>query len=142
MISELYWLVPQHLLYWQMSGHITSDEICEMSRLIAEQIDINNSHKVQLLIDGNGIVQIDYKNQKARDAIRTLARQTWMGKVAVFIRNYPIQVQLNALSGAFGLNWHNVTSMQDGIRFLRTYDNHILGVPVLKADSRIERLAT
>jgi hypothetical protein len=140
MISELYRLVPQHLLYWHLSGQITSDEICEMSLFIGEQADVNASHKVHIIIEGNGITQIDYGNKRARDAFHTLANQRWMGKVAVFIRNYPIQVKLNALSGAFGLNWHNVASMQDAIRFLKTHDNQIQNVPALSPKLRIERV--
>lgn len=139
MISEIYWLVPQHLLYWHLSGHITSDEICAMSQFIGEQVNINSSHKLHILIEGNGISKIDYKSENARNALRALAKQPWMGKVAVFIRNYPIQVQLNALSGGFGLNWHNVASMQDAIRFLRQHDHQLQDVPTLHPESRIER---
>jgi hypothetical protein len=139
MISQLFWLVPKHVLYWKMSGQIPASEIVEMSLFIAQQVDDNYPRKVHILIDTTGILKLDYTNAEARDAFKVLAKKEWMGKVVALIRDYQIQVHLNALSSAFGLNWYNVNSMDDAIRALKKNDSYLQSVPVLLKTSLIIR---
>lgn len=141
MISQLYWLVPKHVLYWKLAGQITGSEIAEMSRFIAEQVEKSTAQKVHILIDTSGVEQLDYQSQEARAAFLVLAKKEWMGKVVAIIRKYQIQVHLNALSGAFGFNWYNVGSMQDAIRSLKKNDNLLQTIPSLVPSSLIVRPA-
>jgi hypothetical protein len=139
MISQLYWLVPKHVLYWKMSGQIPASEIVEMSQFIMHQVDDSTAHKVHILIDTVGIERLEYDNVAARDAFKALSKKEWMGKVVTIIRNYQIQVHLNSLSHAFGLNWYNVNSMDDAIRALKKNDNLLQTVPKLLQSSLIVR---
>ena len=139
MISQIYWLVPKHVLYWKLSGQIPASEIVEMSVFISQQVDTNVNKKVHILIDTTGISQLDYTNVAAKDAFKILAKKEWMGKVVAIIRDYQIQVHLNVLSNAFGLNWYNVSSMDDAIRALKKNDNLLQSVPKLLQSSLITR---
>lgn len=139
MISQLFWLVPNHVLYWKMSGQIPASEIIEMSLFIAQQVDDNNAQKVHILIDTAGIQRLDYTNEEARNAFKSLAKKNWLGKVVVIIRDYQIQVHLNALSSAFGLNWYNVNSMDDAVRALKKNDHLLQSIPQPLKTSPITR---
>ena len=139
MISQIYWLVPHHVLYWKMSGCISGIEICEMSRFITTQVSQLASRKVHIIIDSAGVTQLDYTNHEAREAFHRLANQVWMGKVIAIIHSYQIQAHLNALSGGFGLNWENVASVQAAIRSLKKVDNLLQDVPILQPSSLIVR---
>lgn len=139
MISQLYWLVPNHVLYWKLSGQIPGSEIVEMSQFIPKQVNDSNNNKVHILIDTIGVSSIDYNNQAARDAFSVLAKKEWMGKIVTIIRDYQIQVHINALSSAFGLNWYNVNSMDDAIRALKKNDNMLQSIPKLQKNALIAR---
>lgn len=139
MISQLYWLVPNHVLYWRLSGQIPGSEIVEMSQFIAQQVKDVTNHKVHILIDTAGVSSLDYTDSAAREAFVVLAKKEWMGKIVTIIRDYQIQVHINALSPAFGLNWHNVNSMDDAIRALKKNDNMLQSIPKLQKDKLILR---
>src|SRR5688572_3051023 len=87
MQSQLYWLVPKQVLYWKLSGRITGNEIAEMSRFIAENVEKSTAQKVHILIDTIGVEQLDYNSQEARAAFLILAKKEWMGKVVAIIRD-------------------------------------------------------
>jgi hypothetical protein len=127
------------VLYWKLSGQIPASEIVEMSLFIAQQVDNTTAQKVHILIDTVGIQQIDYGSAEASDAFKVLAKKDWMGKAVAIIRDYQIQVHLNALSKAFGLNWYNVSSMDDAIRALKKNDHLLQAVPTLLQSSLIIR---
>lgn len=139
MISEIYWLVPKHVLYWKMSGEIPASEIVEMSDFIAEQIDIVTRQKVHLLINTTGIRQIEANDFDAKLAFQKLAKQSWIGKVVAISHNVQIQMQLSSLNRAFGLNWHTVSTMDDAIRFLKNSDTLLHTVPKLLQTTPIVR---
>jgi hypothetical protein len=139
MISQIYWLVPNYILYWKMSGRISGVEISTMATFIANKVDMSASRKVHLIINCTGVQQLDSANQQARAALRLLATQRGMGKVVAVVSNYQIQGQLNALSGAFGSKWGNVLSMTAAIQSLKKSDNLLQTVPSLALSSLIVR---
>jgi hypothetical protein len=139
MISQLFWLVPKHVLYWKMSGQIPASEIVEMSLFIGQQVEDTAAQKVHILIDTIGIQALEYSSTEARDAFKILAKKEWMGNVVTIIRDYQIQVHLNMLSSAFGLKWYNVNSMDDAIRTLKKNDNLLQTIPKLLQTSLITR---
>jgi hypothetical protein len=139
MISQIYWLVPNHILYWKMSGHISGVEISTMATFIANKVDMSTSQKVHLIINCTGVQQLDSANQQAREALRLLANKAQMGKVVAVVSNYQMQARLNALSGAFGSKWDNVVSMAAAIQSLKKSDNLLQTVPSLDLSSLIVR---
>src|SRR5689334_13340377 len=111
MNSQLYWLVPDHVLYWKLSGEIPATEIEDMTQVIPQQVDKAVKHKVHLVIDAVSVRSLQHNSHIAKDAFAWLAKNQWLGKVVVVIHNYQIQLNLNQLNVPFGLNWHNVSSM-------------------------------
>jgi hypothetical protein len=139
MKSEIFWLIQKQVLYWKISGNLPGTEIAEMSHFIVEQVGKSSSQKVHLIIDGMGIESLEYTNQAARDAFQALAKKAWMGKVIAMTRNYQIQVHINALSSAFGLNWQNVNSMEEAVRALKKGDNLLHTIPTAPVGPAIVR---
>ena len=142
MQSKLYWLVPSKILYWQLSGSITASEICDMSRFIIASVDKTPAiQKVHLIIDAKNITKLNHNNPQARSEFALLANQRWMGQVVAIIHNLQIQMNLNAMSSAFGMKWKSVPSMRHAIRSLQQSDRMVQGIPDAKLASLIERPA-
>jgi hypothetical protein len=139
MISQIYWLIPNSILYWKMSGRISGSEIYKMATFIESLVEKSASQKVHLVMNCSGVQQIDYANQKAREALRSLAEKTGVGKVVAIVSNYQIQAHLNALSGTFGSQWDNVTSMSAAIQALKKSDSLLQIIPPLVLTSLIVR---
>lgn len=140
MQSKLYWLIPAKILYWELAGSISASEICEMSRFISSTVNKNPAvQRVHLLIDATGITMLNPNNVKARSEFAVLAKERWMGQVVVIVRNIQIQIHLNAMSSAFGMNWTSVPSMRHAIRSLQQSDHMVNGIPDVKLASLIER---
>jgi hypothetical protein len=139
MNSQLYWLVPDHILYWKLSGEIPAIEIEDMTQFIAQQVDKGVKHKVHLVIDAVSVRTVEHSGHISRDAFAWLAKNQWLGKVVVVIYNYQIQLQLNGLSAPFGLNWHNVSSMDDAVRVLKNSDTNLTSIPKLQDKTLIAR---
>lgn len=128
MISQIYWLVPNHILFWKLSGEIPGSEIEEMSNFIAEQINPGTKEKIHIVIDAVGVRDIDYKSQIAQEAFQSLAKKPWMGNVITIIHNYQVQINLNVLSRAFGLKWHNVSTLDEANHALKRIDAMIKSI--------------
>jgi hypothetical protein len=142
MISQIYWLVPKHVLYWKISGQIPASEIVEMSDFIAEQLANSGHRKVHLVINTTGIQEIEYNSWEAEDAFERLAKKQWIGKVVAISHNLKIQMHLNKLNRAFGSNWYNASTMDDAIRYLKNADSLLQAVPKLLENPPIVRPIT
>jgi hypothetical protein len=138
MTSQIFWLVPNRILYWKLSGEIPGSEIEEMSELIGQNIDKLAKQKVHIVIDAIAIRKLEHNSQAAREAFVALAKNQGLGKVVTIIHNYQIQINLNVLSRAFGLNWHNVSSIDDAIRILKGADSSLQTVPKTPEKSPIQ----
>ena len=140
MISQLYWLIPNHILYWKLAGHISSDELCTMVNFIATLAKTSATQKVHLVISCAGVQKLDYTNQEVRDAFNELATHKWLGNVTAIVSNYSIQANWNAVNGAFRSRWKNVTSLQAAIQMLKKSDSLIQNVSKLDKSSLITRI--
>ena len=129
MKSQLFWLMPNHVLYWKLSGDIPSDELCAMARFIAEQAAQTKNSKIHIILDGNGIQQIDHMSVDARTAFQTLAKNSRIGNVVAVMGNLKTQIQFNSLSRPFGLNWRNTTSFADAVYHLKNADGALRTIP-------------
>jgi hypothetical protein len=129
MKSQLFWLVPDHVLYWKLSGQIPADELCAMSRFIMEHAGQSKYQKIHLILDSAGIQQLDHLSTDAREAFHTLAKNTRIGKVMAITRNLKVQLQFNTLNRAFGLNWRNVANFAEATRHLKSADGSLRSIP-------------
>lgn len=129
MKSQLFWLMPNHVLYWKLSGNIPAEELCAMTRFIGEQLAQAKGSKVHIILDGNGIQQLDHLSTDARTAFQTLAKSTRIDKVIAVISNLKTQIQFSGLSRPFGLNWRNTTTFADAINQLKNLDNTLRSIP-------------
>jgi hypothetical protein len=129
MKSQLFWLVPDHVLYWKLSGDVPADELCEMSNFIAECIGQTKTQKIHVVLDGGGIQQLDHLSPDARNAFQSLAKNTRIGKIIAVTRNLKVQLQFNALNRAFGLNWRNVANFAEATHQLKTADTSLRSIP-------------
>lgn len=139
MMSQLYWLAPNHILYWKLSGHISSDELCTMANFIATQANTSATQKVHIVISCAGVQKLGHTNQDMRDAFDELAGHKWLGNVTAIVSNYKIQAQWNNINGAFGSRWKNVTSLEAAIQMLKKSDSLIQSVPEFVTMSPIVR---
>jgi hypothetical protein len=129
MKSQLFWLVPDHVLYWKLSGSIPAEELCAMSRFISQQASQSNNQKIHIVLDASGIQHLDHLSQDACEAFNKLAKNTRIGKVMTVTRNLKVQLQFNALNRSFGLRWRNVNGFADATRSLKRSDRSIRSTP-------------
>jgi hypothetical protein len=130
MKSQLFWLMPNHVLYWKLSGTIPADELCAMARFIGDQAAQAKGSKIHIILDGNGIYQLDHQRSAVQTAFETLAQNARIGKVLAIIGNLKTQLQLSAISRPFGLNWRNATSFATAIQHLKTHDSALRTMPI------------
>jgi hypothetical protein len=141
MTSQIFWLIPHRVVYWKLSGEVSGIEIYDSSDLIAQHVDKLAKQKLHIVIDAVSIRKLEHKSAEARIGFETLARNQGIGQVVTLIHNYQIQINLNVLSRAFGLNWHNVSSIDDAIRILKTSDSSLQSVPKTPEKSPVPRPA-
>jgi hypothetical protein len=142
MASQIFWLIPHRVVYWKLSGEVSGSEIYDSSELIAQLVDKLAKQKMHIVIDAINIRKLEHNNSpEARMAFEALARSQGIGQVVTVIHNYQIQINLNVLSRAFGLKWHNVSSIDDAIRILKTSDSSLQSVPKTPEKSPVPRPA-
>ncbi|MDQ7026427.1 MAG: hypothetical protein Q9P01_19875 [Anaerolineae bacterium] len=129
MKSQLFWLVPDHVLYWKLSGSIPAEELCAMSRFISKQASQSNNQKIHIILDAGGIHQLDHPSHDAREAFNKLAKNTRIGKVMAVTRNLKVELQFNALNRSFGLRWRNVNGFAEATRLLKYSDTSLRSTP-------------
>jgi hypothetical protein len=129
MKSQLFWLMPNHVLYWKLAGNVPAEELCAMTRFISEQIAQTKGSRVHIILDGNGIQELDHLSGEARTAFQTLAKNTRVGRFLAVVSNLKTQIQFSGLSRPFGLNWRNTTSFADAIHQLKNYDSSLRTIP-------------
>jgi hypothetical protein len=113
-----------------------------MSQFI-EELAVHSSRKqVHIILDGRSIQQLEQLNGEARQAFRALAKTAHIVKFVAITRNMKVQLQFNALSRDFGLNWRNVSSMNDATKFLKSQDTSINIIPTEpESNMRLDRVS-
>ncbi|MGB1287937.1 MAG: hypothetical protein ACPG7F_15465 [Aggregatilineales bacterium] len=134
MPSQIYWHVPEKVLYIKFTGALKPDSLLATADYAADMLT-EASQGAHVIMDMRRVVGLNKNTMQLRNNLAPMITHNNLNWTVVMTSNLLLQAYLNRAAHRMTSRWGYVKNFAEAVSFVRQVDNTMTIIPVSLADA-------